>query len=447
MRAGMIHKLIAYFDQAFYQLGLQADLETVEDLAVMVHKAMTVQARNFHNLEHVFNFVDPSDPIQTLAALYHDLVYYQVDLGFMPEIKDLISAYIREEGDDIYIVDQPPAHDMLFRVTLKIFDLKPGRQLSPSNGLNEFLSALAMIVMLKGIVRTKDLLRMILCIEATIPFRGNTDQGLSHFDLLEGRLQQVCRNHHIQLKKAEIEEAIHLAVRFANKDVENFAEQDVRNFLENTWKLLPETNIALRSREVYSIHEYRLAIQRMEDFLSSLDPDNVFHRYHGVPSEEEFREMTRLAHKNIETTRHYLRIKLVTQSILEALADTTGGDAPLSLFMGDLPTNGESTQRLEHYLPEVDVASRVDRISTVYKLLEYGQEVEPNFDLKTSPLSFFIFKSLEPAEFERSLKLTREMCAGRITPHEYLKQLNHPVVSAVARASAAMVLTRREKLL
>ena len=45
----------------------------------------------------------------------------------------------------------------------------------------------------------------------------------------------------------------------------------------------------------------------------------------------------------------YLRVKLVAQAILEALAELTGGDAPLTLFMGDLPHEGVAPPRLEDY--------------------------------------------------------------------------------------------------
>jgi hypothetical protein len=64
MQLGMIHKLIDLFSQAFDQLEVRVSMDWIEHLSVMVHKAMTVQARNFHNLEHVFNFTDQTNPIQ-----------------------------------------------------------------------------------------------------------------------------------------------------------------------------------------------------------------------------------------------------------------------------------------------------------------------------------------------------------------------------------------------
>ncbi len=88
---GMLQRLINVFRESFDRLGVSVGLDVLEDQAVLIHKAMTVQTRNYHNLEHVFDLIEADNPIQTLAALYHDIVYYQVDLGFLPQIHLLIS--------------------------------------------------------------------------------------------------------------------------------------------------------------------------------------------------------------------------------------------------------------------------------------------------------------------------------------------------------------------
>lgn len=447
MQAGTIHKLIALFDEAFRQLDASVDLKTLEELAVVVHKAMTVQARNYHNLEHVFNLVDPTHPIQTLAALFHDIVYYQVDQGFLPEISKVISPYIRSRQDGLYIAKPIGSEERQVWMAMELFAMREGNRLHPAGGLNEFLSALVMNHKLSKIVTEVDLLKMTLCVEATIPFRGVTEDGKSHFDRLEERLERIRQRWGIVLTKAEIEEAVRLAVVFANKDVDGFAEVDAGRFLENTWKLLPELNVALRSREVYSVREYRQAIQNMEAFLSTLNPANVFHSFRGVPAEPVHAQMVQCARQNIETARHYLRIKLLAQAILEALAEASGGDAPLSLFMGDLPREGEQVQRLEQLLPEVEVPGWLDPASTIYTLLASGRESSASFDLRTAPLTLFLYKRLRPEEQERSLERAREMFAGRLSAQDFLASLDRGVVSAIAKASAAMALTRGKLLL
>ena len=447
MQLGMIHRLIEHFQLAFSHLEVSMSMDRIEHMAVIVHKAMTVQARNFHNLEHVFNFVEPDNPIQTIAALFHDIVYYQVDPGFLPEIRRVIAPYILEEDSAVSIRETLSTNERIVWMTMAIFDFKSGERLTPSGGLNEFLSALVMNKQLEGFMSEKDLLRMTLCIEATIPFRGVTEGGESHFHILARRLRKVGEIYHIPFSWPEIDEAVQLAVRFANKDVENFAEADAGRFLDNTWKLLPEMNVALRSREVYTVREYRLAIQKMEAFLSKLDPDNVFHSYRGVPSDEEYGKMVVRAHQNIYTARQYLRVKMLGQAVLDALAEETGGDAPLCLFMGDLPKDSENIQRMEDFLPDIEMPGWIDPGATVYQLLDTGRHGNSTFDLRTAPLSLFMYKSLDPDEFDRTLDLAKEMFAGNLAPAQFLEQINQKVVSYIATACATTAVTRRDLLM
>ena len=167
--------------------------------------------------------------------------------------------------------------------------MQPGHLLSPANGLNEFLSALVMNKKLGWILPEKDLLKVTLCIEATIPFRGPAANGEDYSYTLERKARLAAEKRALPISQVEIEQAVKLAVKFANRDVENFAEPDASCFLDTTWKLLPELNVPLRSSDVYTICEYRQALQGMENFLTNLCPEVVFHHYRGVPPDEVYR--------------------------------------------------------------------------------------------------------------------------------------------------------------
>ncbi len=444
---GMLQKLINVFRGSFERLGAPVGLDVLEDQAVLIHKAMTVQTRNYHNLEHVFNLIDEEDPIQTLAALYHDIVYYQVDLGFLPQIRLIISSYIREQSGSFLLVRSPDPEDELYGLTLAVFGRQPGQSLSPANGLNEFLSALVMNKKLGWILPEKDLLKITLCIEATIPFRGPSVDGEDYSYTLARRAGLATEKRGLPLDQEQIEQSVKLAVEFANRDVENFAEPDASCFLDTTWKLLPELNVPLRSSDVYTICEYRQALQGMENFLTNLSPEVVFHHYRGVPPEETYRQMVQRAGRNIETAREYLRVKLVAQAILEALAELTGGDAPLTLFMGDLPHEGVRPPRLEDYLPDTRMPGWVEADAPVYKILAAGRRGILGFDLKTAPTSLFLYKRLKPEAITRLLDLARQMFSGQLSSGEFLAQVEPGVRAAIARACAEMVFTRRELLL
>lgn len=448
MRRGIIHRLIDTLREAFGQLGLSVSPRTVESLAVAIHKVMTVQARYYHNMEHVFGLVDPANPIQAVAALFHDIIYYQVDLGLAPEFYPAISPYIRQAEGEIRLTEQLPPHDRLFAMTLQVFGFEPGQKLSPFAGLNEFLSALAMNNTLRGIVPERDLLKMTVCVEATIPFRGLNERGENHFDVLAARLDHVNTAYGLAMSAADIEQAVEWAVTFANRDVAGFAYPDPAMYLDETWKLLPETNIALRSAQIYSICDLRRALQKTEAFLGSLDPNLVFHRYKDTPPAQEFERLVAAAHRNIGTGREYLGVKLLAIAILEALAVATGGDAPLSLFMGDLQKEGrERPQRLEDFLPVIEVLDPRIRSAAVLKVLDQGRAGESDFDLKDSPLSSFIYKDLGPERAWRLLADAKDMFSGKLSALEFLERVDRPVISAIARASATMVSTRREALL
>lgn len=444
MSEGALHRLIVTLDQAFGELGSQVSASKLEELAVFIHKAMTAQARHYHTLEHVFTFIESDNPIQTLAGLFHDIVYYQVDLGFLPAIRRIIEPFISQRGEEFTIALDAP-NDRRFNLVLEAFGYQRGDAVSVTTGLNEFLSAVVMNARLGDLIHQKDLLLMDLCIEATIPFRGPADDGRSCFQALEDRLRSINRRLNFGMTDQAIQDAIRLSLRVANKDVSGFAEQDAAVFLSNTWRLLPEMNVPLRAGNVYTIREYREALQNMDTFFSQLDPRRVFHQYGGEPAQQEFERMVERARRNIEIARRYLHIKLLAQALLEALAMESGGDAPLSLFMGDTTTDA-GAPRLEKHLPAIDNPSWVEPNSEFYHLLATGRTDNPGFDLNTSPLSLFIYKCLSPDEFNRAFNAAQEMFACRISSAEFLRQLNPQMVSAVARASALLATTRSQAL-
>ena len=445
MKVSKIEHLVELLNQAFTGLRVVIAPREIETMAVMIHKTMTAQARSYHTVEHVFRLADGASPIRSLAALFHDLVYYQADKGIPPEIRRAISPPIEEQGGEVLISEQTDLDDRRCLLPLLIFGLQPGQTLSPVAGLNEFLSALYLNMLLGGLLWERDLVKVTVCIEATIPFRGPDESGTSCFDRLEGRLRAVNKTLHLAMSEAEMVDLIREAVVFANGDVDSFAETDPGRFLDDTWLLLPETNAALRSGEVYSIREYRQALQKMGGFVNFLNPDHVFHCYRGVPAEEEYRDLADLARRNISTARDYLGVKLLAIAVLEALAEISGGDAPLSLFMGDSRRKVQHARSLESYLPVLE-APAGDR-SLVSRLLAYGRASESIFDIKNSPTSLYLLSVLGADEVQRLLPHAEAMFAGQLDVRGFLNQVDGAVVAAVAKAAGQMVSTRRALLL
>jgi hypothetical protein len=443
--AGTLHRSIQLLQTALNELGARMPLSEIERIAILINQAMTAEARSFHTPEHVFDLVDPGNPYMTLAALFHDLVYYQVDQGFIPQIAQAIESSIELWDGGLRIRPNVLDNDRGLLLCMAIFEVRPGQKLAPFGGMNEFLSALVMVRELSGTVKEQDLTLATACIEATIPFRSTDAAGRTPSECLAQRLQATNHDLSLGLDHEKIEQAVRWAVTFANRDVANFAEHDVTKFLDNTWKLLPETNPSLRTQGVYSIRSYRVALQKMEGFLGALDPGTVFAQYGGVPPEKEYQQMRRRAEHNVSTACEYLGIKLLTAAILEALAETSGGDAPVSLFMGDIGAIQKGS-RLEDYLP-VDkpvTGLRLDR--TLHDLLAYGRASASSFDLQNSPLSLFIYLHLGVEGFHNLLGTARQMFNGSITPRAFLDALPGDMIAEIAESCARMAFTRAAEL-
>lgn len=446
---GTLHRTIALLDSTLQQLGALLEPAEVERMGVMIHRGMSQQQRSFHTPEHIFDLADPDDPHGTLAALFHDLVYFQVDQGLHPQIADLLDPFviIHEDGT-VSVTATPPAGSRAFQGCGAIFGFVPGQVLSPFAGLNEFLSALVMAVLLEGIVADIDMLISVACIEATIPFRRPHDDGKSPADLLAARLSATAEQFGLSMDEDDIAWAVVRAVTFANRDVANFAEEEAASFLENTWKLLPETNPELRTAGVYSISSYRVAVQKMRGFLSTLKGEHVFHQYRNVPAAQEYQQMIARAQRNLGAACEYLGIKFLTACVLESLARLTGGDAPIALFMGEIPSSAhaaDTMQQISDYLPRT---AGTGGSGVVDSLLDHGRAGSTAFDLQNAPLSLFIFRTIGEEDIPRHVaRADQAMSDGTPQALEaFLRELPNGVAGAIAGAAAHMVPTRRDAL-
>ena len=88
MSQSTVNLYIRLFSQALNGLGARTDMATIERLSLLVHRSMEQPRRVYHNSEHVFKLIDGMNPHQTLAGLFHDVVYVQLDDGFAPWAAD-----------------------------------------------------------------------------------------------------------------------------------------------------------------------------------------------------------------------------------------------------------------------------------------------------------------------------------------------------------------------
>ncbi|MBD1827092.1 hypothetical protein NDI47_03175 [Microcoleus vaginatus GB1-A2] len=417
------------------QLGGRVDIAKLEEIAELIIQTMRGPWRYFHTSEHIFEVGGSVDPIEVLAALFHDLVYVQVDQGVSFNISSALSPFVKEVRSQLVIRDETELpDDAMYHLVASVFGFIPGKTLSPFAGQNEFLSAVIAAKCLEPFLPASTIAEIAACIEATIPFRPLSPSGLSAIELLHQRLVSANRDFNLGWSDAQTVEIVKRAVRLANRDVENFASPNSSNFLDNTWNLMPETNHELGNANLYTVAGYRRSLQKMEGFLKFLKPELVFQQFMQEPDDATYANLIARTRKNIEVAKLYLAIKLITIAILEALSYRLGRDIPLSTMMGELRAPGSKTAVLEDYLPNKLIAypleSQLER--EVLNLLAVGRNQESRYDIKNSPVATFIIKSIGFAETENFLKKAQDFFADPNSSEEFLSYCSPDVIDTIS---------------
>lgn len=447
MAQSIINRFVAGFDSAFRALGATVGMDEVERLTMLVHHAMEAKTRAYHTAEHVFTMCEGMNPRQTLAALFHDLVYYQLDGGFPQQTTSLLQDVVRTEADGLVL--QPVASDdRAVALCMGVFGFTPGQTLPLYAGLNEFLSAVVAARTLLAHLRSDDLLAVVACIEATIPFRQPDATGHSAADRLAARVRAQHRHLYPGVSDAAVETFVQRtlieAIKLTNRDVGSFAEDDPGLFLSNTWLLIEESNAPLTLPDRYTLHEYRLGLTRMEGFLRRLDPSHIFQHYQGYPDAKTMEHLHAAAARNIGFACDFLGAKIVSIAVVEALARCTGTDGPISMFLGDIRNPHGRPERAEHYLPQVEASQVFD--AELLRVFEKGRTLESTNDLTSSPLTAFMYRSLGHAGTQQALAHARRMFDDSLTPHAFLQALDRNMVRATIDACSRIAVSRKAAL-
>ncbi|AFZ14424.1 hypothetical protein Cri9333_3602 [Crinalium epipsammum PCC 9333] len=434
---------------AIKELEGQVESDQLERIAELIIATMAGPWRYFHTPEHIFEVGESGDAVEVLAALFHDLVYVQVDQGVSINISRHIAPFIKEvRGELVILSEDELPKDQMFELAAAIFGFAPNQALSPFAGQNEFLSAVIAAKSLEPFLKPSAIAEILTCIEATIPFRSKSSTGLTCSEILYQRLVAANHQFNLGLKDAEIVESVKRAVRLSNRDVENFSTEHSAHFLDNTWNLLPETNHQLINPNSYTVRGYRTSLQKMEGFISFLKPEVVFNQFQGYPDDESFAELIARTKKNLEVAKLYLGIKLTTIALLEALSCRIGLDIPISTMMGELPAYGQKVAGLEHYLPSVDSSFKAENSieNEVFELLDKGRSQESAYDLKNSPLATFIIQSVGFEQSQSLLVRAKEFFKGDIEAEDFLKDCHPDIVAALTESVAQLFDTRKAAL-
>ncbi|MES2948442.1 MAG: hypothetical protein V4858_07865 [Pseudomonadota bacterium] len=448
MAISTINRFISVLDTAFQALPVTVSMVETERLAMLVHHAMESPTRAYHTSGHVFGMCEGMKPLQVLAALFHDLVYYQLDAGFPKHTMGLLQDVTRLEGDTL-VLQAIAADDSVLILCAAVFDFSPGQVLPLYGGMNEFLSAVVAARLLQAHLGVADLIAVVACIEATVPFRPPDASGRTAADRLAQRVLQVYKTHidgsDADAAKAFSDRVVTDAVALTNRDVGSFSEADPGLFLSNTWLLIEESNAPLAVAGMYTLQEYRRGLTRMDGFLRTLNPNHVFQYYQQSPGAQERADLCAAAARNIAFAVDFLGAKITSIAIIEALALSTGTDGPISMFLGEIRSAYGRPERVEDYLPVVPAIADVN--PDLLWVFEKGRTLESSSDLTDSPITAFVYRYIGHAGTQQALTQARSMFDASLSPMAFLRSLDRDMVCAIARACSHISLSRREALL
>ncbi|HET7503165.1 MAG TPA: hypothetical protein VFK02_19225 [Kofleriaceae bacterium] len=426
-----VHEIVNALWRALHDLESPATTEEIERWGFSIHAALSAAGREFHNHDHVIDLVSDGDPLEVIAALYHDAVYIQVDQGPPRSMRQELSSVLAQGADGWRVL--PAAAGPVTGDVLHVFGRDVGDIATSTTGLNEFASALVASIQLASALSRPQRIAIAACIEQTIPFRVDPVPDLHR------RLGELGLGGEL------LDQTIRRAVRVGNRDVENFSHNDAAQFLDNTWKLLPESNPALHSPMVYTVRDYRIALLKMEAFLAWLPAERVFHTWEDEPRPEIHARRVARTTGNLELAVRYLRAKLYSIGLVEALAEITGGDVPVDYFMGGLKSPRRPEMRtIEQFLPALPEATDLD--PSLRRLLAEGRASESSFDTGPSPLGAFLHASVGERDLMKGVELAKMWWAGASDPATFLANQPRAPVAAIARAAANIIDTRRDRL-
>eukprot|EP00052_Salpingoeca_macrocollata_P025771 m.235530 g.235530 ORF g.235530 m.235530 type:complete len:460 (-) comp22482_c0_seq1:713-2092(-) len=445
-KSSVIHMVVDAFQAALQALQAKPTTQKIEKLATIVHSMMSCSGRFYHRTAHVFDLFDDAaaQPTVALAALFHDIVYVQID-GVPPLVRPMLETYIEEDSGSLTLKGTA---DTLVGMVNGVFGFAAGSVLPPFGGQNEYLSCVVAVEMLRDLLSPSQLLGIVIAIEGTIPFRQPDDKGQSWCDRAVQRAAEQNTKLKLGFSQFDLEKLVQDAVVMSNHDVGGFAAEDVRVFIANTWSLLPESSPTLRTPGVFMLQDYRACLIKSEKFLGTLDVHRIFHSYHGTPSSEELAQLQQRAHHNLRITVLLLNLKLITAALLESVCVLTGGlEAPASYFLGDIKFG----DRIDHFLPPVSTSTQG---SAEYQLVAtllrdgYGGAdcVGVSFDLDKSPTAAFVLSHLKEDEVVKYRDLAGEYFDGKRDAGGLFGAMPRPVRAAVCEAMAKVVLLRADKL-
>ena len=389
-RRSPVHEIVNALWNALHDLGTSAETSDIERWGFSIHAALSASGREFHNHDHVVDLLTDGDPLEVIAALYHDAVYIQVDQGPPRSMREVLTPLLAQSAAGWRIL--PAAAAGVSGEVLSVFGRQVGDLVTPTTGLNEFASALVASVQLEQVLYREQRIAIAACIEQTIPFRTDPVTELpqapppARAGGRRARRDHPARGPGRQPRRRQLRGQRSGAVP--------------RQHLEAAAGEQPGAALA------DGLHRPRLPDRAPEDGeLPRLAPRRfrVFHSWGDEPSPQIHARRVARTTGNLQLAVRYLRAKLYSIGLVEAISEVTGGDVPLDYFMGGAKTGDRpSMRRIEQFLPTLDNASDLD--PPLHRLLAEGRASESSFDTGPSPLGAFLHATVGESEVMKQVE-------------------------------------------
>ena len=168
----LVNEYAEQMNRSFTDLNVAIDPISIEKIAIFLVRAMGTQVRDYHRPEHSLDVSRVDRPLPRLAALFHDVIYLQID----PTWKEFTQPYLEPfRPTEVHSLDIATAlstqKDPMLHAIAALFGFQNETHLLLTQGVNEFLSAMVFYRMMKPWLTPMNLLKGVACSEATIPFK------------------------------------------------------------------------------------------------------------------------------------------------------------------------------------------------------------------------------------------------------------------------------------
>lgn len=422
----------------------------IEEIAIFLVRTMGSDSRDYHRPEHSLDVSKLDSPIPRLAAFFHDLIYVQVDPSWRV-LSQIIHPFIPDDASTLNVVSAlKKSEDPWPHAITVMFGVDQESNLTPSLGLNEFLSALVMYKKMSPHLDSEVLFRAIACIVATVPFLGIDSEGKNPAQRLVIRMKSAAKILGLRdFPETFYDQTVSECCEIVSTDLASFGAIEFSDYISNTWKVMYESYPPLRNL-YFLISEYRKAVFGNISFLETLDSSRLYWNAYS-PQKWIDSQLDSRSNYNLRTGQIYLKAVGVSLSVLEAIALSTGGDAPYELFVGPVKRSREHNPlAVEEFLaiPESIVATETETI--IFNILKEGRNFRARFDSKRFPLGAYLFAELKTSGIFELYEMAKKLNTGGISPQAFLDALPTPILNHILKALSHTVLTRKgefEKLI